>query len=243
VSDDLSPEEDVVRRLLAQARHDEPTPDDVVARLDAQLADLRAERLVDTASSPGTTATDPSPVTDLAAARGRRRRVPALLAAAAAVVVGGVALTTMTGNGTDSADDAAASDAGGAAEGAPPYSSEDRADSDAGSGQLSRERSDSEPASPQSVTAVPVLTDDGSLRDDVRRLVDVRATADTLDETGPAWPECATTPLPDGEVRWVLVDDRPGAVVVLEATERRQPVEVWLCGDSDALRTYTFRSR
>ena len=40
----LPPEEEAVRRLLADARHDEPTPPEVVARLDATLASLAAER-------------------------------------------------------------------------------------------------------------------------------------------------------------------------------------------------------
>ena len=39
--DDLTPEEEQVRRLLADARHTEPMPDDVAARLDEVLADLQ----------------------------------------------------------------------------------------------------------------------------------------------------------------------------------------------------------
>ena len=40
----LPPEQEAVRRLLADARHDGPTPPEVVARLDATLAELAAER-------------------------------------------------------------------------------------------------------------------------------------------------------------------------------------------------------
>lgn len=71
----LDPRDAEVRRLLAGARHTDPVPEDVVARLDRVLADLAAE---------------PSrvrPVTDLAT---RRRRVTRLLVAAAAVVAVGV---------------------------------------------------------------------------------------------------------------------------------------------------------
>ena len=52
-----SPEqEDRMRRLLADARHDEPVPDDVVARLDRVLADLRAEAAgTDTPAAEGST--------------------------------------------------------------------------------------------------------------------------------------------------------------------------------------------
>jgi hypothetical protein len=73
----LTPREEEVRRLLAEARHSAPTPPDVVARLDTVLEDLAQE--------PSRAA----PVVDLAR---RRRRVGALLVAAAAVVIGGVGL-------------------------------------------------------------------------------------------------------------------------------------------------------
>ena len=43
-SSGLPPEQEAVRRLLADARHDGPTPPDVVARLDETLASLTAER-------------------------------------------------------------------------------------------------------------------------------------------------------------------------------------------------------
>lgn len=68
-------QEEQVRRLLAEARHDEPVPDDVVARLEGVLADLAAE--------PGRSAA----VVRLA---DRRRRATRMLVAAAAVVVLGV---------------------------------------------------------------------------------------------------------------------------------------------------------
>lgn len=93
-------EDEQVRRLLADARHTEPMPDDVVARLDGVLADLHADRPV----RPG--------VTDLAAAR-RRRRARGLLVAAAAVVVAGLAADQIRGAGGGDDSDSAAS--GGAA--------------------------------------------------------------------------------------------------------------------------------
>jgi hypothetical protein len=71
----LSPEEEEVRRLLAEARHTGPTPPKVVARLDRVLDNLAHEP--DRAP----------PVVDLAR---RRRRVASLLVAAAAVVVVGI---------------------------------------------------------------------------------------------------------------------------------------------------------
>ena len=70
-----------VRRLLADARHDEPVPADVAARLDAVVASLQAERSV----APESPADLEAPA-DLAARR-RRHRARALLVAAAAVAV------------------------------------------------------------------------------------------------------------------------------------------------------------
>jgi len=71
-----------VRRLLVDARHGEPIPVDVAARLERVLEQLAVE---------GPDAVDPvAPVIDLGARR--RRRAAGLLAVAAAVVVVGVAL-------------------------------------------------------------------------------------------------------------------------------------------------------
>ena len=80
--DPLTPAEEEVRRLLAEARHTGPTPPDVVARLDRVLGDLSQE--------PVRTA----PVVDLAR---RRRRVGTLLVAAAAVVAIGVGVGQVIG--------------------------------------------------------------------------------------------------------------------------------------------------
>ena len=89
-SSDIGPEEQV-RRLLAQARHEEPIPDDVAARLDRVLADLRAEP-----------AESGAPVVDLAVRRRRRRLTQGLVAAAAVVVLGvGVSRIDLAGSGGD----------------------------------------------------------------------------------------------------------------------------------------------
>jgi hypothetical protein len=106
--DDLTPTDEQVRRLLSDARHDEPMPDDVAARLDEVLAGLRVDR----------------PPVDLAA-RQRRRHVRTWVLAAAAVVVIGVGanqvdwsgMSTSAGDGSDSAAAGAMdSDADGPAE-------------------------------------------------------------------------------------------------------------------------------
>ncbi len=85
---ELTPEqEEHVRRLLADARHTEPTPDAVVARLDKVLAGL---------------ADEPARSADVVHLAHRRRRAATLLVAAAAVVVVGVGLSQVLPNGGDS---------------------------------------------------------------------------------------------------------------------------------------------
>lgn len=107
--DPLSPEqEEQVRRLLADARHTEPTPDHVVARLDAALADLAAE---------------PSRTAAVVRLADRRRRAGRMLLAAAAVVVLGVGVGQVVGSDLGGGEDSptagsaedAQEDAGGAA--------------------------------------------------------------------------------------------------------------------------------
>src|SRR4051794_5789307 len=115
---DLSAEEQQVRRLLADARHDQPLPDDVADRLDAVLADLDTQ--------PGGTA----PVVDLAARR-RRRTARNVLVAAAVVVVAGFAISRVDlgasgeadagSSASESGPETAAGDTAGDAGGARPW--------------------------------------------------------------------------------------------------------------------------
>ena len=79
------PDAEAVRRLLADARHTGPMPDDVADRMDAVLADL-ADSPVGSEEPPVAPA-DPV-VVSLAAQR--RHRAAGMLVAAAAIVVGGV---------------------------------------------------------------------------------------------------------------------------------------------------------
>ncbi len=100
----MSDEEEAVRRMLAEARVDEPMPDAVRARLEDVLAEL--------ATTPPVAPVSAS-VTSLAARR--RRRAGALLAAAAAVTVVGLAGPRLVGWGggsisAESADSATAED-------------------------------------------------------------------------------------------------------------------------------------
>lgn len=97
--DDLTPEEEQVRRLLADARHAEPMPADVVDRLDGVLADLREGHHDDPVVRPLRRS-----AADIAAAD-RRRRVRNWLAAAAAVVVVGVGVNQVDWSGMSASED------------------------------------------------------------------------------------------------------------------------------------------
>src|SRR5688572_9442692 len=91
----LSPAEDErIRRLLAEARHTDPMPDAVVARLDRVLTGLAGER-AERASQ--------AQVVDLAARR--RRTAGQLLVAAAAVVAVGFGITQVLPSVDGGSDD------------------------------------------------------------------------------------------------------------------------------------------
>ncbi len=106
MDEQLTPEqEERVRRLLAEARHTEPIPDDVVARLDRALTEEAGR----SESGAGTSAVPAAAVVRLA---DRRRNAGRLLLAAAVVVVGGVALGQVVGSSGQSGDSGSASDSG-----------------------------------------------------------------------------------------------------------------------------------
>ncbi len=90
-------DEDAVRALLAEARHDEPVPAEVVARLERTLAEIRTET---------------APVAHLVPTRRRRLWGAGLLAAAAAVTAIAVIGPRI---GVRPSDDSAGSAAGGSA--------------------------------------------------------------------------------------------------------------------------------
>lgn len=113
IEPELTPaEEQRVRRLLAEARHDQAIPPAVAARLDDVLAGLGADA---DAASPRPSQAAPAPVVDLAARR-RRRRVTQVLVAAAAVTVIGVTGPQLLNGAGDmmTADSESATSAGGA---------------------------------------------------------------------------------------------------------------------------------
>jgi hypothetical protein len=122
--------DDDVRRLLADARHTEPMPADVTARMDEVLADLAqgAPAVTDPSDAGPVPDRPPAPVHPVVASldRQRRRRAAGMLVAAAAIVVGGVVvaqhLPAPGSSSASSAEDragAAVGDTGGDSSGEP----------------------------------------------------------------------------------------------------------------------------
>lgn len=79
-------EESEVTRLLRGARATDPTPDDVVARLDDTLAELVSARASSETGS--VDEADADPISNVVPLRRQRRRTALLVAAAAVIVVG-----------------------------------------------------------------------------------------------------------------------------------------------------------
>ena len=107
-----TPDEELVRRLLAEARHDEPMPADVVARLEGVLDGLAAEERPAHGPVQGP-AQGPAPLPRVWDGRRRRRWAVGLVAAAAAVAAIALAPRLSLSSGS-SGDGAASSDSAGA---------------------------------------------------------------------------------------------------------------------------------
>jgi len=236
----LDPRDAEVRRLLADARHTEPVPEDVVARLDRVLADL---------------ATEPSrvrPVTDLAT---RRRRVTRLLVAAAAVVVVGVGVQQLVSprGGSDSADGPSATslreeggdnqDAGSSGSGA--------TTSDEASGEEAPETTESSPLD-GIVAALPMSGEADLVRLRPRHFADDVAAHPTFDNARAArvggremaFDAAGLACRADSWGRGTFVPVRygrtPAVLVFRRALGDTQVADLFLCGDTEPARSVTL---
>jgi hypothetical protein len=222
-SDELTPEQEEVRRLLAEARHVDPMPDDVVDRLDRVLAGLAAESGDDRVAAPAAS------VVSLASRR--RHRAKTALVAAAAVVAVGIGLGQVIGDGVGgggSADSTAASSA---------QERESSADLDA--------RADSE----YLVVTEPLPVRPEHFSSDVRR---IRGGLRSLvtDQTSKSPPALSSSPSED--YACAAASSGPGALVPVRYGSRRgvllfepvrgdsQVVELFACGNAEALRSVTL---
>lgn len=236
-----APQQEAVRRLLAQARATEPAPPAVVARLDAVLAQLADEgpHAVDPPPPPATRS-DHATVVDLGAQR--RRRVRGLLGAAAAVVVLGIGVTQVVdltgeqGSDDSSAASETADDAG--------------ADSDAGGSTAAEPARPPGSQAPESLTGatlprtVPEVARRG-FRDSVVRLRDADFATSLDDRTPLGAAELTSDPLfvcpptvwGPGRLVPVSYTGAPAVLVYRPATGDTQSVELLQCGTGAVLRS------
>jgi len=226
-----SPEIEEVRRLLADARHDEPMPDDVVTRMDDVIAGLR-EAPADGAAEPGVTpATRGDNVVPLAAHR--RRRAAGMLVAAAAIVVGGVVVAQNHPSSTDSetAGSVAAQDNGqGSPETSPSPRSQRRNDFARGNAKVTT------PTSQDGRLVVrPRRFSEDALAG--RKLLEGNA-ADSLLALGFA--SCAKVPAGDGAVVPATYQQAPAVLVYRPASGGSQVVDLYVCGTGRPVRTATL---
>lgn len=232
----LSPaEEAAVRARLAEARHTDPVPEHVVARLDAVLADLTAERRAP--DGPPV-----APVVPLSSAPARRRRALATgLVAAAAVVAFGVALPQVLDStgGSDSASSGSAADSGGSVAEAGPGQADDSDDAAAGSAPSELSEGDGAASSERagSAFAAPLaLRSDEALRPAVRPLA--RQGAVTAYDASPG----CVLDVGAGDRVDATWDGLPAVVVLRPVEEGRQDVEVFVCGSGEVVASTTLRA-
>jgi hypothetical protein len=238
---ELTPaQERAVRDLLAGARHDKPVPPQVVARLDATLAGLVAERGATPAaapapSSPASPSSSAAPAARPSApvvplARRRRRIASASLVAAAAVVVGGVAIGQMVGGQSGSSDSASISDDSGAGEHSPAEALRDRESPTA-----AREQ----PTTEEGELPVPDLGS-ATLRRHVRALAPVAAADGTLrDRDAP----CRVGDAGPGDRVRVTYEGQDGLLVFRAPAGDVQRVDLYLCGSEGVARTVILHGR
>jgi hypothetical protein len=220
-ADGLTPEQEEVRRLLADARHSAPMPDDVADRLDRVLTELAAD-------SPDELEATPAPagaVVVSLASRRRRRAATALVAAAAAVAVG-IGLGQVVGDG-GSPENASVSAGGGQAE----RGAQDRAGA----------RTDGAPEAAPGVPASALRIRPRHFSVDVRR-VRGQLTALGTDLT-PRALSALTTCTPDqgaADAVPVVYGRRPAVLVFHPVEGDTQVVELFWCRIPDAVRAITL---
>jgi hypothetical protein len=237
--DDLTPEQQEVRRLLADARHDAPMPEPVVARLDRVLADLAEEPVRE------------APVTDLAT---RRRRATSLLVAAAAVVAVGVGVSQVVNTGTSSQDSTSSADRGaegaasGAAEDEPGTAMQERQPADgAGDEGSASAPSPAQQDSSRSAQGFATLSrkaysqDVSALRSQAGPLDELSSTnTSDLDAYAAAGATCLSDSWGEGTFVPVRYDGTPAVLVFRRATGDTQIADLFLCGDDEPRRSVTL---
>jgi hypothetical protein len=241
---ELTPEqESEVRRLLADARHDEPVPAEVADRLDAVLAGL-------TRDEPGSEGI--APVVDLAARR-RRRNAAAVLAGAAAVIVAGFGIGQVIDVGSE--DDTAGSSTAANADraGAGDDQSRPEANLDQGGGSPSDTAQPGAPGPFEAPSTVLQLRSDHLETDLSRQLSSYSVQAGSSSVRTPAAKDfdAAGCPLPAsphnkfglGELFPALFDHQPAVLALRPATGGTQQADVLDCTTAASLASVTIPAR
>lgn len=226
-----SPEIEEVRRLLADARHTEPMPDDVVARMDDVIAGLR-----DTPAEHPAAAVEADNVVPLAVHR--RRRAAGMLVAAAAIVVGGVVV----------------------AENLPQSSSPSAESAGASAAQDNNQNDQNGSTVPQKSPKPHLFGNENSARGGLDAVLNAgrlvvhprrfsldalagrqllhRATPDSAISPGLA--RCASIPAGDGTVLRATYRQAPAALVYRRASGGSQVVDLYVCGSRRPIRSATL---
>ncbi|MFN8196575.1 MAG: hypothetical protein U0R80_20080 [Nocardioidaceae bacterium] len=232
--DELTPaQEERVRRLLADARHTAPMPDDVVARLDAVIAGLAED-----ASDDGAADAASSGVVSLDAARRRRgRRGRALLVAAAAVTVIGVGTPALLSSLQGMSGSADSTSAGSAADAPEAATQDDGGKAFQGSG---GSRSRTPKPNAYEASSLPSL-DASAFSAQVKRLSgdDALRSTSTHDSASDlqSAPCVASKALGKGRFLPATYDGVPAVLVWRSPQDDRQRVDLFLCGDTAPTRS------
>ena len=239
----MTPEEEqeAVRRALAGTPPAGPMPPEVVARMEAAIADLSAARAAEAAGQPATGG-DAATVSDLE--ERRRRRWPRVLVAAASVAVLAYGVGAVLQDMEPQAETAATDSAGGASV------DEGRAESD---GEAVTEGGAAPGDAEPELQEAPAVTADGRVvelraatlrRDVVRELERGRVAAQsdglsTLDSSERYSRQDGTCVLPDlrtgDRVSAARLDGRRATLVVRRAQGETRVAEVYSCGDGRTL--------
>ena len=215
-----------VRRLLADARHVDPMPDDVATRMDDVLADLHDTAEAAPAARPHPPAAEVVPI-----AAHRRRRAAGLLVAAAAIVVGGVVIAPHVHVGSSGSSAATAA--------------EDNSGVNSQLGNTGNsDNSDKQAVPPQAIRGGTAHLRNGRVvvrpqhfSDDAlagRRLLDERSTSTATGGTScPAVPHSAST-LP------AEYQQAPAVLVYRLVEGSAQVVDLYICGNPRPVRSTTL---
>ena len=225
------PDADAVRRLLADARHTGPMPDEVIDRMDAVLADLAGSPV-----GPEEPGGAPTPATVVSLTSQRRHRAAGMLVAAAAIVVGGVVVAQhLPGSSSQSnpsaasrAEDRSLSSAGGRRV-RPDAPQANRGDLTAGAAQI---RGGRLLVRPQHFTADALAG---------RRVLESRTPPSAYELLSRSASSCGG-PGAGGERVRATYQRAPAVLVFHAPGSSSQVVDLYLCGSSSPVRSATLPS-